>query len=1115
MNTDPLYEQILLRLNDVSDDKLFEHCVSDLLRDEWANLVPVPGGSDDGMDGTWFDESGPGILVSTTGKYVLRNVRNNLTQHLKKGRSKKQVIVATSQSLSTHQCKRIEKQIKDLGFKLANYPYERQSIADRLYHNSRWLKELLGLGGVAYALSRVPKGLRPLRGIQLIGRDEELRWLSDTQGDRLIVGQPGSGKTFLSQAMVNGGGALFVTDDRIDRIADGVRDQRVSAIVVEDAHLRHHLLIELMHYREASGAPFDIVAESWPGVADEVRQMLRLPKSNCCELRPLSSERIVEIVKYAGVHGPNALLHQLIRQSIGCPGRAVLLAHLCRSEKDVHDVYEGRALARWVVTTFSKLVGSRVRYLLAAFATGGDAGTSVEYVSSNLRCPIVDIYDAMAKLAHGGLVRVLKEGVLCILPETLRSALVADCFFDGPLKMQIRPFLENALDPGSACRSIIAAHARGANISSFALFEILQEFGDRQAWEHFVWSSEENARLAARSHPELIARFATAYLERAPDLVLAQLLSDAIEDNRTLHNHLDHPLRMIEDWVKASLPNTGQAFERRSVLWTSMQKWCANGGNVQVCFRAIRSVVCPEYRGSEQDPGDKRKFHMRFGRVATADLDAIATLWPEVLRWCGDRVIELAQWDELFEALDDWIFPGRFGGSSSEEQDRIFRATAQSVVESFSKLAIGRPGVLSVLRNKASYFGITLAVEVDADFEILFPEEAFHDPRGWEAARKEQAERGRQLAATWLNGSPTALARKLVWCAREGALHARTLTDYSRWFCLILAEGLADARPWLAAMISEEAPADHIAPFLDQVIKQRDEGWLQLLLDCSRKPDLAGSSLAIFLTLPEQEQVLEEEMSRNLIGRSGIITNDIHAGAIPMFRLSRLLKSDDDAILTAVVDRIWQRRNEVAIPGQLTSEWRSAVVRSSIDDYWLGEMFAVDAELAYMWLHDRVTREPTAYRGREPATDDAVSVLSIEQRRSLLEAASDDVYSAEGIVTKLVGDSAELYRHLLGCRKTKRIHLAPLSEDIDDAWVRLAICALDVGYTPASLANVAATSLDMEFDEVPRKYEQRSDVWQKLLDHEDRRIRQIAQIGEMRCQSAIREWQREEERDDL
>ena len=198
MNRDPLRERILQRLNEISDDETFEACVCDLLRPEWPTLVPVPGGNDAGLDGAWVDQRGKGLLIATTGSDVIGNVTQNLKKHLASGGDRRQVLVAASNSLSPQQCRNILDRITELEFTPAHQPYIQQAIADRLYHNSRWLKELLGLSGVASALSSVPRTIRPLRDLPLVGRDADLEWVRTVRGDRLLIGQPGIGKTFLT-----------------------------------------------------------------------------------------------------------------------------------------------------------------------------------------------------------------------------------------------------------------------------------------------------------------------------------------------------------------------------------------------------------------------------------------------------------------------------------------------------------------------------------------------------------------------------------------------------------------------------------------------------------------------------------------------------------------------------------------------------------------------------------------------------------------------------------------------------------------------------------------------------------------------------------------------------
>jgi hypothetical protein len=80
MTRDPLYRDLITRLNGPLDPEAFERCAADLLRNEFPTLVPIRGGSDAGMDGAIADPQGPAYpLVSTTDDDVIGNFTKSLT----------------------------------------------------------------------------------------------------------------------------------------------------------------------------------------------------------------------------------------------------------------------------------------------------------------------------------------------------------------------------------------------------------------------------------------------------------------------------------------------------------------------------------------------------------------------------------------------------------------------------------------------------------------------------------------------------------------------------------------------------------------------------------------------------------------------------------------------------------------------------------------------------------------------------------------------------------------------------------------------------------------------------------------------------------------------------
>jgi hypothetical protein len=322
---DPFYRDILDSLGGRLDEDAFEACASDLLRREYPTLVPIPGGSDGGMDGVTGDP-GP-FLVSTTSPDVIGNLTSSLNSYLKNGSLRRSVVLATSQELSKRKRENLEKRARKLGLHLRQI-YSQAAIADRLYHEPRWCKELLGLTGRPSALTVIPKTERPLLDHTLVGREADLAWLRQGRGDRQLVGAPGSGKTFLLRSLALEGLALFLVDSDKAAIANAVRSQKPTAIIVDDAHLDLGVLSVLRQLRQEIGAEFDILATSWAGDKEKVAVALNLTESQIREIDLLTRDEIVEVIKNAGLVGPVELIREIVNQSEGRPGLAITLTLL-------------------------------------------------------------------------------------------------------------------------------------------------------------------------------------------------------------------------------------------------------------------------------------------------------------------------------------------------------------------------------------------------------------------------------------------------------------------------------------------------------------------------------------------------------------------------------------------------------------------------------------------------------------------------------------------------------------------------------------------------------------------------------------------------------------------
>jgi hypothetical protein len=558
MNRDPFYTQIVEKLNGTLDPDIFEDCASDLLRSIYPGLTPIRGGSDAGMDGAIGDNAGePFPLVTTTGDDVIGNLTRNLTTYKTDGGPRRSAVLATSQHLTPRKKRNLYTRADKLGFQLINI-HDQAAFADLLYNSPRWCLELLNLPSTPPPLSRTPKTERPFLNAPLVGRGTSLEWLQQTRGDRLLLGQPGSGKTFLLHKMAQDDKGLFLISQEREEIASGIRSQGPTAIFVDDAARNRDLLNTLRHMRQEMGKNFDIIATGWPGEKTELIQALYLPAAQVHELEQLTRDEIVEVIHGAGIGGPERLIREIVDQAEGRPGLAVTLTLLCL-QGGIRDVVLGDSLSSFVLDFTGRFIGEQSAYILAVLSLAGNQGVTLTSLAQILKISITDLHRTIKQLAASGVVMEIMENQITVRPPALRYALIRNIFFTG-VSLPIEPILQQLPNRFEATITLISARGRGANIPDHLLRSLVSELNMPNGWEAYAWLGRNEAEWAFYQCSNFLKPIAIPGLANAPELYLPALLTSCVGDNRPLHSNPDHNLRLIDDWVKSADPRTIDIF---------------------------------------------------------------------------------------------------------------------------------------------------------------------------------------------------------------------------------------------------------------------------------------------------------------------------------------------------------------------------------------------------------------------------------------------------------------------------------------------------------------------------------------------------------------------------
>ena len=1098
---DPLYRKIAAGLEASLDSTLFEECAVDLLRNVYPGLVPTGGPHDGGMDGAISTPDGPPtLLVCTTSDRVLDNLTRSLKRYVNGGGKSRAVVVATSDVLTPQRRRNLEVRAQEHGFELKNV-HDGKDFADRLYRSPRWRKELLGLPGDPPALSAYPRPCVP-EAKSLLGRDAELSWLRAQEQDFVLVGPPGIGKTVLLQQLAEEGRGLFVATSDEGRIVDAWREARSDFLLLPDVHLRPELLSALLSLRLELDMDFQIAGTAWRSLRDESRVEWR-PAPQEKAIGGLSRETTVHIVRSAGVENDDVAAEILdqsevdpdraaVDRSEHKPGLAVILAlQVARSGAEsgrpcADDPRRTRSSAQrrlrngaLVLRHVAASCELADRDVLGVAALGGRGGMTLANISKALQKSEADVRDVLRRVSSAGILSAGRhpDGLVSVVPEALRDALIASTFFEGATSLSAERTLEFVDDATSATAALISALGRGLPVPHDIVRNRLpgdpRDRSHRDLWNEYAWAGGKEASwwMLAEAEPlppalaAVVARPSLQFLpRRAVALLLPRLPDDEVHE-------------AVCDWMTEL---GADVMPRRQLILDKIAQLSRNNGDPAV-LSLIPTVFSLELRS------------MHWSRLAPGRIDTEFDVLPL------DKIKELfARWPTALEVLkrakqgvaiarnvaQRWCSPQRAPAAGATDDWRQFvRECAAQMISDTVTLADKRPGIVLWARRTAceAQLDVPLPPMDSKVSEVgdLFPlpsralatSETTANESGRPSARK-TAER--RKAEELAQADAHAGAEELLRLDEEGRLAGCSPEQQLQDLVEKVAQATERPAAWVEALAGRNAHPEWVSAFVDVALAQGEESqraWNSLLESAKYADVVVWAGL--------RHGDVPERVEKRIVERLqvvGTLPGGIGWATVSEAWKLRLLRDGPENVATTVAMAMWWTGGLEGASRRLLSAWVDVAARSD-DGSLLGEVFSSPSPIARRaacaWF--LVPRpEPPTMGDDDPADVDsmlehveqaldfhmrldrlpekAASVLDRTTRARLIQDMPAE--TTDRAFLAVVGHDAELYGVLLARRDLSRVHLLPLRNGgALEAGPDFALRALDAGYSAREVAD--------------------------------------------------------------
>jgi hypothetical protein len=951
-------------------------------------------------------------------------------------------------------------------------------------------------------LSSIPLNCRDFADVPLLSRDEELAALRQTNGDLIVSGQPGSGKTFLLYHLAQEWNAKFLVSRDEGAILARLQFSSPPVIIIDDAYDWLEIFPRLIHLRMEAGKDFRIVAVCWPFEESDIMRVMRLSAKSLYKLSLLPANTIAQLVKdrfeVAGYHMETWLIRDIREQAAGRPGLALRLVDLILEDGSLKSLQDGQAHFELIARAYRHIEGVDTRQTLAAFAVGGKTGMNKGDVSAVLDIPVHQTTRALRALATGGIIQETGKDTLATIPAAFRHALLKDIFLSGDALALVGPFWDlykRTPNKEAALMTLLGALAKGAVVDEDRLFAELRAIRSIKTWERLAWISPIWCEKIIKERQDDIESLADPVLHHIPERAIPLLLTLAVGDKRP--ENAEDLASKLDNWLKRFSRQTKDAVKKRLLLLDATTQWLRQGGDVNMAWRILPKCVSFQYQNIEANPGDGRSITITNGLVSLSDLELIAACWDSIVE-CS-KAFPPHDWGGLKKALNDWLHPYSSNVMPPVGFNEFARAKATEVLQQL----IRQP---KLPKNGLARWMIEheIAPDIVADSEFLVfcpPDRARSRGGDWSTAQKKYSEDATALGQKCATQSPESVAEKLVSFEKERRLFGIDWPLMGSHICASLASHVSDLPSWVGTFIKYRIEADYLFPFVKKGIAQKNpqaDEWLSFAL-----------SDEMYRFHAVSEIVANDELSEELFLKAWPYLGECSKfigvmalrGDIAPRRLEALSKHDNRELLLEVSIGDFHSDKKPFINTNRAvwlKMFRKAIIGlKELDPHYfydIEELVGSIPEIRYDIAVSLLTDEEYISWAHDKLYRNLFAAMEVDEKIRLLPLL-ESIYPTD-FTSWLVGDDLAINRALLENDKLHPHHLLPLKGKPSElSWQSKALLALDHGYQPRDVARAAIENQWGWSESATTSWQEWIDEFNALINSDDLRLQEVGRMG--------------------